>query len=221
MHTNALAEEKSPYLRQHAHNPVNWLPWGERAFEKAKAQDKPIFLSIGYSTCHWCHVMAHESFENEGIAAVLNNEFVPVKIDREERPDVDRVYMLFVQATTGSGGWPMSVWLTPDRKPFFGGTYFPPDNRYGRPGFRAILENLARAWSGDRARILQSGADVVEQLRKYSTLEGKSAAVGREVLDSGYNAFRRMFDPKMGGFGGAPKFPRPSVFNFLLRYYAE
>ena len=146
MHTNALIHEKSPYLRQHAHNPVDWMPWSEAAFAKARTEDKPIFLSIGYSTCHWCHVMAHESFENEAVAKVLNSEFVPVKLDREERPDVDRVYMLFVQASTGSGGWPMSVWLTPDLKPFFGGTYFPPDSRYGRPGFGDLLKQLAGAW---------------------------------------------------------------------------
>ena len=142
---NRLANEKSPYLLQHAHNPVDWFSWGEEAFEKARRENRPIFLSVGYSTCHWCHVMERESFENEAIAEVLNQNFVSIKVDREERPDVDRVYMLFVQASTGSGGWPMSVWLTPERKPFFGGTYFPPDNRYGRPGFRAVLERLAEA----------------------------------------------------------------------------
>ncbi len=146
MPPNRLAQEKSPYLLQHANNPVDWYPWGEEAFAKAEREDKPIFLSIGYSTCHWCHVMEHESFENPDIAAILNQHFVPIKVDREERPDVDRIYMLFVQASTGSGGWPMSVWLTPELQPFFGGTYFPPDNRYGRPGFGAILKNLAQAW---------------------------------------------------------------------------
>src|SRR5512142_2457303 len=146
--TNRLAGEQSPYLRQHAHNPVDWHPWGEEAFARARAEDKPIFLSVGYSTCHWCHVIAHESFENAAIAQKLNRDFVPVKVDREERPDVDRVYMTFVQAMTGQGGWPMSVWLTPDLKPFFGGTYFPPEDRGGRPGFAAILDALARAWVG-------------------------------------------------------------------------
>src|SRR5512147_2468119 len=142
MHTNRLSREKSPYLLQHAHNPVDWYAWGEEAFARARTEDKPIFLSIGYSTCHWCHVMEHESFEDERIAALLNQHFVPIKVDREERPDVDRVYMMFVQATTGSGGWPMSVWLAPDLKPFFGGTYFPPDDRYGRPGFMKVLRQV-------------------------------------------------------------------------------
>ena len=154
MHTNRLIHEKSPYLLQHAHNPVDWYPWGPEAFEKARREDKPIFLSIGYSTCHWCHVMERESFENEEIAAILNQYFVPIKVDREERPDVDRIYMMFVQATTGGGGWPMSVWLTPDLKPFFGGTYFPPDNRYGRAGFPddagADRGGLARGSREDR-----------------------------------------------------------------------
>ena len=148
---NHLISEKSPYLQQHAHNPVDWYPWGEAAFEKARAEDKPIFLSVGYSTCHWCHVMERESFESEELAAILNRWFVPVKVDREERPDVDRIYMTFVQASTGGGGWPMSVFLTPELKPFFGGTYFPPDNRYGRPGFGAILQRIAEAWRNDRA----------------------------------------------------------------------
>ncbi len=140
---NKLAAEKSPYLLQHADNPVDWLPWGEEAFAKARAENKPIFLSIGYSTCHWCHVMAHESFESAAVAEVMNREFVNIKVDREERPDVDRVYMTFVQATTGSGGWPMSVWLTPELKPFVGGTYFPPEDRYGQPGFTKVLERIA------------------------------------------------------------------------------
>jgi uncharacterized protein len=222
---NRLGNEKSPYLLQHANNPVDWYPWGEEAFEKAARENKPIFLSIGYSTCHWCHVMEHESFEDEATARTLNQYFVPVKVDREERPDVDRVYMLFVQASTGSGGWPMSVWLTPERKPFFGGTYFPPDNRYGRPGFRAILENLARAWKDNRARVEESGAKVVEQLKEYSAHGEGSGEAGRgglenNALDSAFYGFRRMFDSRLGGFGGAPKFPRPSVHNFLLRYYA-
>jgi len=218
---NRLANEKSPYLLQHAHNPVDWYPWGDEAFEKAAREQKPIFLSIGYSTCHWCHVMERESFEDEATARVLNESFVPVKVDREERPDVDRVYMLFVQTSTGSGGWPMSVWLTPDRKPFFGGTYFPPDNRYGRPGFRAILEHLAKAWKDDRARILESGAAVVEQLAQYSAVARGNQVVDRAALDSAFFAFRRMFDARFGGFGPAPKFPRPSVLNFLLRYGGE
>jgi uncharacterized protein YyaL (SSP411 family) len=150
---NRLARERSPYLLQHANNPVDWFPWGSDAFDRARQEDKPIFLSIGYSTCHWCHVMEHESFEDPEIAAVLNRDFVAIKVDREERPDVDRVYMLFVQATTGAGGWPMSVWLTPDLKPLFGGTYFPPTSRWGRPGFVEVLTQLANGWRDERAQV--------------------------------------------------------------------
>jgi uncharacterized protein YyaL (SSP411 family) len=217
MHTNRLAAEKSPYLLQHAHNPVDWYSWGSDAFEKSRQENKPIFLSIGYSTCHWCHVMERESFESEEIAAVLNRFFVPVKVDREERPDVDRIYMTFVQATTGGGGWPMSVWLTPELKPFYGGTYFPPDSRWGRPGFRQILEQLAMAWQTDREQIVESGNDVIEKLKAM----GESGGVGRidsGIPESGYFQFRRAFDSRNGGFGGAPKFPRPCALNFLLRY---
>jgi len=218
---NRLAKEKSPYLLQHANNPVDWYAWGDEAFEKAAREDKPVFLSVGYSTCHWCHVMERESFEDADIARLLNENFVPVKVDREERPDVDRIYMLFVQAATGSGGWPMSVWLTPDRKPFFGGTYFPPDNRYGRPGFGSVLQSLAQAWRQGRARVEQSGAQVIEQLREYSNLAAGQGQGEGSAADSAFHAFRRAFDPRLGGFGGAPKFPRPSVLNFLLRYHAS
>src|SRR5579884_1211951 len=215
---NRLAQEKSPYLLQHANNPVEWYPWGQEAFDKARAEDKPIFLSVGYSTCHWCHVMEHESFESPDIAEVLNRHFVPVKVDREERPDVDHMYMTFVQASTGSGGWPMSVFLTPDLKPFFGGTYFPPDNRYGRPGFAAVLDHLANAWRNDRARILQSSEAVIEQLRSGMQISGPGGIADKSLCDSGFHAFRRMFDANKGGFGTAPKFPRPAVLSFLLRY---
>ena len=217
---NHLISEKSPYLQQHAHNPVGWFPWDEEAFEKARREDKPIFLSIGYSTCHWCHVMERESFESEEIAGVLNREFVPIKVDREERPDVDRIYMTFVQATTGSGGWPMSVFLTPELKPFFGGTYFAPDNRYGRPAFKTILERLAEAWKSDRARIDASSSEILDQLRRHSE-DGSSHAglLDQGILDSAYHYFRRTFDKTHGGFGESPKFPRPVVLNFLLRYY--
>lgn len=219
MHTNRLSEEKSPYLLQHAHNPVDWYPWGPEAFQKAKADNKPIFLSIGYSTCHWCHVMERESFESPAIAEVLNRYFIPIKVDREERPDVDRIYMTFVQATTGSGGWPMSVWLTPDLKPFFGGTYFPPDNKWGRPGFRSILQQLADVWEKDQGRITESGDDVIKQLQTYvdSSREPRGK-VDQAVLDSAYYQFRRSYDSKLGGFGGAPKFPRAVAYNFLFRY---
>jgi uncharacterized protein YyaL (SSP411 family) len=219
MHTNRLIKEKSPYLQQHAHNPVDWYAWGPEAFEKARAEDKPIFLSIGYSTCHWCHVMERESFESEEIATVLNRSFVPVKVDREERPDVDRIYMHFVQATTGSGGWPMSVWLTPGLKPFYGGTYFPPDNRYGRPGFRYLLEQLAAAWQHDRNKVMESSDDVLSQLQEQARVSaGVGTIIEPGVLDSAFYQFRRNYDSRLGGFGSAPKFPRPAVFNFLLRY---
>ena len=162
---NRLAQETSPYLLQHAANPVDWFPWGDEAFARARDEGKPILLSVGYSTCHWCHVMAHESFESADVAAVLNEHFVSIKVDREERPDVDRVYMTFVQATTGSGGWPMSVWLTPDLKPFYGGTYFPPTSRWGRPGFVDILQEIARVWRAERVKVTQSAETLTEQLR--------------------------------------------------------
>ena len=220
MPTNALIDEKSPYLRQHASNPVNWMPWGDAAFAKARTEDKPIFLSIGYSTCHWCHVMAHESFEDPDVAKVLNEYFVPVKVDREERPDVDRIYMLFVQASTGSGGWPMSVWLTPELQPFYGGTYFPPDSRYGRPGFKELSQHLAKAWSTDRQRVIDSGRNVTEQLSALSSGTTAPSVVDESVFEAPFAQFRRMFDPQWGGFGTAPKFPRPVVFNYLLRFYA-
>src|SRR5580704_489386 len=221
-HTNRLINEKSPYLLQHAHNPVDWRPWGADAFEAAKERNQPIFLSIGYSTCHWCHVMERESFENEAIAAILNENFICIKVDREERPDVDRIYMTYVQATTGGGGWPMSVWLTPDLKPFVGGTYFPPDDRYGRPGFATALHRIAEAWGKDHDRIVSSSENVLEQLRKETQFAPASGlVVSKDTLESGYSVFRRTFDTKRGGFGSAPKFPRPVSHNFLLRYYAR
>src|SRR5215207_3008871 len=161
---NRLARERSPYLLQHQDNPVDWYPWGEEAFARARAEDKPIFLSVGYSTCHWCHVMAHESFESAEVAEVLNAGFVSIKVDREERPDVDRVYMTFVQATSGSGGWPMSVWLTPALAPFYGGTYYPPTSRWGRPGFIDILAEIGRAWREDRPNVVKSAAEIVDRL---------------------------------------------------------
>jgi uncharacterized protein len=220
-HTNRLAYEKSPYLLQHAHNPVDWYPWGEEAFAKARKENKPIFLSVGYSTCHWCHVMAHESFESEEVAAIMNREFVNIKVDREERPDVDRVYMTFVQATTGGGGWPMSVWLTPDLKPFVGGTYFPPEDRYGQPGFKKVLEKIATAWKENHDKIVEQGGQIVAALRESqsgATAEGKIDAA---VLEAAYKQLDRSYDPKEGGFGNAPKFPRPVTLNFLTRLYAR
>ncbi|MGB9457626.1 MAG: thioredoxin domain-containing protein [Bryobacteraceae bacterium] len=225
MHSNRLALEKSPYLLQHAHNPVDWYAWGPEAFAKARAEDKPIFLSIGYSTCHWCHVMERESFENESIAAQLNRDFVSIKVDREERPDVDRIYMSFVQAVTGGGGWPMSVWLTPELQPFFGGTYFPPEDRWGHTGFSNVLTQIAQAWRSDRQRIAESAREAVAQLDKSAAFDGAPAgsrpAIDQAMLDSGFFVLRRTYDSEMGGFGQAPKFPRPAVFEFLLRYHAR
>jgi uncharacterized protein YyaL (SSP411 family) len=217
---NHLISEKSPYLQQHAHNPVDWYPWGEAAFEKARREDKPIFLSIGYSTCHWCHVMERESFENPAIAAIINQSFVPIKVDREERPDVDHIYMTYVQATTGGGGWPMSVFLTPGRLPFFGGTYFPPDDRFGRPGFPVILSRIAEAWHKQHDQILESSSDVMQQLKLHSESVADSRATpDTKTLDAAFQYFRRTFDTAHGGFGDSPKFPRPVTLNFLLRYY--
>jgi uncharacterized protein YyaL (SSP411 family) len=227
MHTNRLAQQKSPYLLQHAHNPVDWYPWGEEAFEKARVENRPIFLSIGYSTCHWCHVMERESFENEEIAALLNRDYVAIKVDREERPDVDRIYMTYVQASTGGGGWPMSVWLTPELQPFFGGTYFPPENRWGHPGFASILTQIAEAWANDRGKIQESARQVVEQLTRQVTVEPTRAGAAFDAttleatLDNAFSGFRRTFDARLGGFGAAPKFPRVSVHHFLLRYWAR
>jgi hypothetical protein len=217
---NRLAQEKSPYLLQHAHNPVDWYPWGEEAFEKARRENKPIFLSIGYSTCHWCHVMERESFENEHIADLMNRSFVSIKVDREERPDIDSIYMAYVQATTGGGGWPMSVWLTPDLKPFVGGTYFPPEDRYGRAGFPLILERVAEAWKNDRNRIVESSEEILAQLQRNAAASSSpGGGVDTATMDHAFQQFRRSFDSRLGGFGGAPKFPRPSVHNFLLRYW--
>ena len=215
---NRLAGEKSPYLLQHAHNPVNWLPWGPEAFDQARRENKPIFLSIGYSTCHWCHVMAHESFENEPTARLLNEHFVSIKVDREERPDVDRVYMTFVQATTGSGGWPMSVFLTPELKPFAGGTYFPPEDRYGRAGFPSILLRVNDAWRGNNRSVLEQGDRMVEALRANAAgQESGTSLPGTRELQATLNQLLHGFDSQFGGFGSAPKFPRPATLNLLFR----
>jgi uncharacterized protein YyaL (SSP411 family) len=217
-HGNRLAHEKSPYLLQHAQNPVDWYAWGEEAFAKARRENKPIFLSIGYSTCHWCHVMAHEEFESAEVAAIMNRDFVNIKVDREERPDVDRVYMAFVQATTGSGGWPMSVWLTPELKPFIGGTYFPPDDRYGQPGFTKVLARIAEAWKKDHEKIAESGSQIVAALSRSteSSADGKTM-VGAKIIRAAYEEIVRGYDAHEGGFGGGPKFPRPVTLNFLSR----
>ena len=218
---NRLAAARSPYLLQHADNPVEWFEWGDDAFAKARSEDKPIFLSIGYSTCHWCHVMAHESFESADVAAVLNEHFVSIKVDREERPDVDRVYMTFVQATTGSGGWPMSVWLTPDLKPFYGGTYFPPTSRWGRPGLLDILGEIARVWRAERTKVVQSAESLTSQLRTMEQTAPAWTAPGAEALQRTLQQFREGFDERYGGFGNAPKFPRPSELLFLMREHAR
>jgi hypothetical protein len=239
---NRLASATSPYLRQHADNPVDWYPWGPEAFAKAKAENKPIFLSIGYSTCHWCHVMARESFENAGIAALLNASFVAIKVDREERPDVDRVYMSYVQALTGHGGWPLSAFLTPELKPFYGGTYFPPEDRPGRPGFATLLKALADNWQTDRAKLEADSERVLDALRQSKpeggarppgALAEPSSALGTtrstadlsaqifeaagSAFEKGFHYFYQGFDREYGGFGGAPKFPRASNLSFLLR----
>ena len=216
---NRLAQEKSPYLLQHRHNPVDWFPWGEEAFARARREAKPIFLSIGYATCHWCHVMERESFENGAVARFLNTHFVSIKVDREERPDVDSIYLRFVQATTGQGGWPLNVFLAPDLKPFFGGTYFPPDSHAGRPGFLAILRQVAQLWESRRDDLIASAADLHRRLQGVAG--GASAGDPRlttEVLHQAARLFKAEYDPRHGGFGGAPKFPRPSQPAFLLRY---
>ena len=218
---NRLASEKSPYLLQHKDNPVEWYPWGEDAFDRARRENKPIFLSVGYSTCHWCHVMEHESFESPAIADVLSRHFISIKVDREERPDVDRVYMTFVQATTGSGGWPMSVWLTPRLEPFYGGTYFPPESRWGRPGFIEVLEEIARVWREEQAKVEQSASTILGRLKGMGATGGRDAVPDVSVLERTVGEFASAFDARRGGFGGAPKFPRPSELLFLLREYAR
>jgi uncharacterized protein YyaL (SSP411 family) len=221
---NRLAREQSPYLLQHANNPVDWYPWGDEAFARARGDQKPIFLSIGYSTCHWCHVMEHESFENQAIADVLNRDFVSIKVDREERPDVDRVYMAFVQATTGAGGWPMSVWLTPDLQPFYGGTYYPPESQWGRPGFREVLAEIARAWRDEQKQVVESAAQITARLAELARPDADAASgglPGDDALAATVRQFKGAFDRRRGGFGDAPKFPRPSELLLLLREAAR
>ena len=216
---NRLINEKSPYLLQHAYNPVDWYPWGEEAFQKARTEHKPIFLSIGYSTCHWCHVMEHESFENDSIAATMNKYFVSIKVDREERPDVDKVYMSAVQAMTGSGGWPLSIFLTSDLKPFYGGTYFPPIDTRGHPGFPSVLERIHEVWEEEGEKIKESGDQLISFLREERS--GSEAHVDDLIIKKTYDQIASQFDPKYGGFGTGTKFPRPVVFNFLFRYHVR
>ncbi len=214
---NRLASETSPYLLQHADNPVDWYPWGEEAFEAARREDKPILLSVGYSACHWCHVMAHESFEDPETAALMNRAFVNVKVDREERPDVDSVYMSAVQAMAGQGGWPMTVVMTPDGKPFFGGTYFPPEDRFGRPSFKRVILSLEDAWKHRRAEVLEAADKLTQYLGQLSSPPSTKGELDETVLEDALAALKRSFDAQHGGFGGAPKFPPHSVLRFLLR----
>ena len=216
---NHLSDESSPYLLQHAENPVDWYPWGPEALDKAQEGDKPIFLSIGYSACHWCHVMAHESFEDEQVAAFLNRHFVSIKVDREERPDLDRIYMSAVQAMTGGGGWPMSVFLTPEGHPFYGGTYFPPTPRYGIPSFTDTLTAIADAWQNRRQELADGGRRLVEAIERQSAIGQTHGELERSTLDAALRNLRQRFDATPGGWGGAPKFPQPMILEFLLQYH--
>src|SRR5262245_18574006 len=216
--SNRLANESSLYLRQHADNPVDWYPWGPEALAKAKQLDRPIFLSIGYSACHWCHVMANESFEDERIGKILNEHFVSIKVDREERPDIDSIYMAAVQALNqGQGGWPMSVFLTPDLEPFFAGTYYPPEDHYGRPGFARLLQHLERAWEQRRDEIKNSGKQIAEALREGEQMAPRPGEPSAAVFDGALKIMRRASDPVNGGLGNAPKFPRPIDLRLQLR----
>jgi uncharacterized protein YyaL (SSP411 family) len=216
-HTNRLAEETSPYLLQHAHNPVQWYPWGEEALQKARAEDKPIFLSIGYSACHWCHVMERESFEDEATAAVLNEHFVSIKVDREERPDIDSIYMQAVQVMTGHGGWPMSMFLAPDGRPFYAGTYFPPVERHGMPSFRGVLTHVAETYRGRRAEVEEAASEVQRAIASSLQTGGTPAAIDRQALDEAAVRIAQSYDRQNGGFGGAPKFPPSMTLDFLMQ----
>jgi uncharacterized protein YyaL (SSP411 family) len=217
--TNRLINETSPYLLQHAHNPVDWYPWSEEAFERARQEDRPILLSIGYSACHWCHVMEDESFENEPIAQLMNDNFINIKVDREERPDLDTIYMNAVQMITGSGGWPMTVFLTPDGRPFYGGTYFPPVDRYGMPGFPRILMAIAEGYRTRRGEIEESAVSLLGELRKLNEIKPQEGELNFEILDHAANQLERTIDPLHGGFGNKPKFPPSMALTFLLHQY--
>jgi uncharacterized protein len=218
-HTNALIHETSPYLLQHAHNPVQWYPWREEALSKARREDKPILLSIGYSACHWCHVMEQESFENEEIARLMNENFVSIKVDREERPDLDAIYMTAVQLMTGRGGWPMTVFLTPDQVPFYGGTYFPPDDRQGMPGFRRVLLSLAQAYREKRHIIRENAETLAAELRKANVIKDASGGLSAAILNNASSALALQYDSQYGGFGQAPKFPPSLALTFLMQQY--
>ena len=216
---NRLRDEKSPYLLQHAHNPVDWYPWGEEAFHRAEKENKPVFLSVGYSTCHWCHVMAHESFEDPETARILNRNFIPIKVDREERPEIDDLYMKATQLMTGSGGWPNSVFLTPEGKPWFAGTYFPPEDRFGRPGFKTLLTELASVWKERRGKVENQADKIWEAIEKISRSAPSSSLPGQDTVDLAVKQFRRSFDSRWGGFGSAPKFPPHGALRLLLDQY--
>lgn len=223
---NHLKNQTSPYLLQHADNPVNWYPWCEEAFEKAKSEDKPIFLSIGYSTCHWCHVMAHESFEDEEIASILNQNFISIKVDKEERPDIDSIYMSVCQALTGSGGWPTTIFMTPEQKPFFASTYFPKHARWGSVGFLELLETIANKWKTERKTLMESADEIVkfvknEHKNSMSTKSSKNNDNLEKILESAIQIFQQLFDKENGGFGQAPKFPSPHNLLFLMHYYEK
>ncbi len=219
-HTNRLIHETSPYLLQHAHNPVDWYPWGEDALELSKREQKPILLSIGYSACHWCHVMERESFENEDIASIMNDLFVNIKVDREERPDLDEIYMSAVQVMTRHGGWPMTVFLTPDLKPFYGGTYYPPEDRYGRPGFPKVMQAVSEAFNEKNEQVLEQADQITTQLNQMSNLvDPHEHELTEELMDKAFQHYRSTFDSQYGGFGNAPKFPPSMGLPFLLRYW--
>ncbi|MGQ9829861.1 MAG: thioredoxin domain-containing protein, partial [Roseiflexus sp.] len=215
---NRLINATSPYLLQHAYNPVDWYPWGEEAFARARAEDKPILLSIGYAACHWCHVMEHESFEDDETAALMNRHFVNIKVDREERPDIDSIYMTAVQTMTGSGGWPMTVFLTPEGVPFFAGTYFPPEDRWQMPSFRRVLRSVAEAYASRRSELLSRGHELIERMREANGISIPGHTLTPAVLDAAFTGLQQAFDPAFGGFGRAPKFPQPMTLEFLLRY---
>jgi uncharacterized protein YyaL (SSP411 family) len=216
---NRLATETSPYLLQHAHNPVDWYPWGPEAFDLARREDKPVLLSVGYSACHWCHVMERESFEDDDIAALMNRLFVSIKVDREERPDVDQIYMQAVQSMTGRGGWPMTVFLTPEGVPFYGGTYFPPVDRHGMPGFPRLLQSIADAYRGRRGEVVEAGRQLLESMRQSERLTRSTSLLTREVLVGAYLGLSAEFDERDGGLGQAPKFPQPMTWEAILRVW--
>ena len=215
---NKLINEKSPYLLQHAYNPVNWFPWGEEAFDLAKEEDKPIFLSIGYSTCHWCHVMEKESFENNEVAAILNRYFIAIKVDREERPDVDSIYMSVCQALIGSGGWPLTIFMTSDKKPFYAGTYFPRESTHGMIGIKDLLISIAEQWNENGENIIESSEKIVDHMKNIDIFV-KQEEIGEDEIHNAYSKFESVFDHKYGGFGRSPKFPAPHNLQFLLRYW--